>query len=207
MPTSPLVSAIMPTRGRQQWACDAVEMFQRQTWPNKELIVIDDRMDPSFPHGLKREGVEYHIGPRQTIGGKRNLAVSRSHGDIIIHWDSDDIYADDRVEHQVKLLMASGADMVGYNVMHFIREATGQRYEYHGMPGYCIGVSQCYWRETWEARQFPDINQDEDNQFFAGRKAVAVDAEGRITARIHGGNTCDKLDGIKTDPARWRLIA
>lgn len=203
----PLVSAIMPTRGRQQWAWEAVCMYKEQTWPRKEIIVIDDMMDRSFPNGLSGDGIRYHIAPRVTIGEKRNLAVSRASGDIVIHWDSDDIYRADRMEHQVNLLIMGAADMVGYNEMDFVDADSGQRYHYRASLGYAIGVSQCYWRDTWEARRFASQDTGEDNDFLAGRSVFCVPADGRIIARIHDGNTAEKRKHIAENPAQWRKIA
>ena len=48
---------------------------------------------------------------------------------------------------------------------------------------------------------------DEDNQFQAGWKTFSCDSGGRITARIHNGNTSEKREGINADPKRWELIA
>lgn len=203
----PLVSAIMPTRGRAGWAFDAVEMFRAQTYPKKELVVVDDRSEPSFPYGLRDPLIRYHVAGRIPIGGKRNMAVSLSSGEIIMHWDSDDTYTPDRMEHQVAHLIESGAEIVGYHIMPFVDADNGREYVYHGLPGYCIGVSQTYWRSTWEARPFPAINQDEDNQFMFNRRAASCDSEGRIKARIHGGNTCEKRSGINRDSKRWRLVS
>lgn len=202
-----LTSAIMPTRGRHQWAADAVRMFQEQTWPHKELVVIDDQMDRSFPNGLSGPGIQYHLAPRVTIGEKRNLAVSRSLGVIIMHWDSDDIYRADRMEHQVNLLLACGADLTGYYEMEFVDADSGARYMYHASPGYAIGVSQCYWRDTWEKMRFDSVNEGEDSNFLNGRAVFCVPADGRIIARIHNDNTSDKRIRIPENPAQWQRIA
>lgn len=203
----PLVSAIMPTRGRRQWAAEAVQMFHEQDYGYKELVVVDDIMESSFPHGLSGAGIVYRRIPRLPIGAKRNLAVGSSSGPVIMHWDSDDIYRADRIAHQVQALLTSKADIVGYNTMPFLDAETGRRYIYHGLPGYCIGVSMCYWRDAWERKQFPAINSDEDNQFQAGLKTFSCDSEGRIVARIHSGNTSDKREGISQDRKRWEPVA
>jgi len=203
----PMVSAIMPTRGRQQWAADAVRMFREQTWPSKELVVIDDMMERSFPNGLNGEGIQYHVAPRVTIGEKRNLAVSRASGEIICHRDSDDIYRADCMEHQVNLLINSGADMVGYHELEFEDAELGIRYYYRASGGYPIGATQCYWRDVWEAKRFEPKDTGEDEAFFGGRSTFCVPADGRVTARIHSGNTSDKRVHIPTNPAQWQRIA
>src|SRR5204863_6892933 len=43
--TAPLVSCIMPTFNRRQFVPQAIRCFFRQSYPNLELLVIDDGTD------------------------------------------------------------------------------------------------------------------------------------------------------------------
>lgn len=203
----PLVSAIMPTRGRADWAAEAVAMFNAQTYPHRELVIIDDISHRSFPQPSFPANVRYYLEQRLTIGAKRNLSISRATGCIIMHWDSDDIYSADRMEHQVQMLLASDAEIVGYDVMEFVDYQSKERYMYHSRGLYVIGVSMCYGREVWEQRRFPPIGSGEDNEFSAGRRLVACPADGRIVARIHSDNTSEKRASIRQSPHQWKKIA
>jgi hypothetical protein len=72
MPDFPLVSAIMPTRARPQFAREAVDLFLAQTWPNKELVILDDEEHPSFPSGIAGDGIRYEqLRFTLTVGAKR----------------------------------------------------------------------------------------------------------------------------------------
>ena len=51
-----LVSAIMPARGRPAMAAAAVECWRRQTWPNTELLILDDADCPAFPEMATQTG-------------------------------------------------------------------------------------------------------------------------------------------------------
>ncbi len=204
---APLVTAIMPTRSREILAHQALQMFLDQTWPNKEIVIIDDLEDRSFAMTPDFDGVRYRLMERRlTIGAKRNIAIKNAAGSIIVHWDSDDSYREDRISHQVELLMSRGVEMVGYNTMEFRDYQTPESRMYYGMPGYPIGVSMCYWKRVWEARQFKDIDVGEDNDFKDGRTVYAVPAGGRIVARVHDGNVSDKRDPWKKNPEQWRAI-
>lgn len=203
MRSEPLVSAIMPTRGRQGWAADAVRMFQEQTYPHKELVVIDDMNERSFQRGLNLPNVRYFVEPRLTIGQKRNLACSRALGDVLMHFDSDDRYRADRIEHQIALLTGNDVDLVGYNIMEFEDADTGERWMYHGSRP--IGVSMCYWRETWEERPFSTANVGEDSEFSEARRFFVCPADGRIIARKHFGNTSKKEP--EKNLHQWRRLA
>lgn len=187
-------------------------MFSAQTWPHRELVVIDDRSEPSFPGGINAPGVLYVLAPALSIGAKRNLAAARSRGQIIMHWDSDDIYTSDRMAHQVKLLLEHPeADLVGYGKMSWV-ETDGEKRTgvYNGMPGipdYCLGVSMTYWRAAWRANPFPDLQTGEDGAFLTRMRAKSFDSEGRIIFRIHNGNTDDKRISIAKAPRQWGVSA
>ena len=44
-----LISAIMPTRSRPPLSQVALDCFLAQTYEPRELVIIDDEDDPSFP--------------------------------------------------------------------------------------------------------------------------------------------------------------
>lgn len=202
----PLVSAIMPTRGRSTMAHEAVRMWREQGWPNKELVIVDDLRERSFDVGVSGQGIKYVAVPRVCIGEKRNIAASMASGPIIMHWDSDDWYSPDRMEFQANMLMEKGVDLVGYHTMYFEDVELGGRYLYRGSPGYAIGVSQTYWRDSWERKPFEKLDVGEDDDFRAGRTVFCSEADGRIVARIHRGNTSDKRPHL-SNQAQWQRVA
>ena len=77
----------------------AIQLFLRQDYPNRELIVIDDGDDPvGRPRARTTPASATAVCPaRRTIGAKRNLACEQARGEIIAHWDDDDWYAPDRL--------------------------------------------------------------------------------------------------------------
>ena len=110
----PFVSCIMPTYNRRALLPLALELFRRQDYPSRELIVVDDGDDPVGDLADKVEGVRYFRLPRRmTIGAKRNFACEQARGDIIAHWDDDDWYAPDRLRYQVGPIAADQADITG----------------------------------------------------------------------------------------------
>jgi glycosyltransferase involved in cell wall biosynthesis len=200
-----LVSCIMPTRGRQAFAARAVACFRAQTWPEKELVVLDDRGAPSFPDGLKMEGVQYHLMPRRlSIGAKRNIAISRAAGDILCHFDDDDWSAPGRIADQVLRMESTGASVTGYNVMTFQNEA-GRAWRYTGRPGYALGTSLMYSREFWKQQPFLDQDVGEDGSFIDRPiRLVSVPAGDMMWASIHSGNTSDRREHLTA--ACWSEI-
>lgn len=196
----------MPTRSREILAHQALQMFLDQDWPNKEIVIVDDLDDRSFAIAPDFEGVHYHLMERRlTIGAKRNIAVKNAAGSIIVHWDSDDSYSEDRISHQVNLLMSQGVEMVGYNTMEFRDYETMESRMYTGSMR-PIGVSLCYLKQAWEAKPFPDMQIQEDVAFCGGHMWHCVPADGRIIARVHDGNTSDKRKPWAETTNQWKKI-
>jgi O-antigen biosynthesis protein len=108
--TEPLVSCIMPTCNRPAFVRQAVHYFLGQDYPNRELVVVDDS-DRSVRRLLPRDPrIRYfRLHGRMVLGAKRNVAVARSRGEIIVHWDDDDWYAPYRISYQVGSLLEAGA--------------------------------------------------------------------------------------------------
>lgn len=121
----PLVSCIMPTFGRRApFVAQAIRSFQAQTYPNKELIILDgdwQDLEKVSAAGVVpiEANIEYiHVNmsgalAHLTIGAKRNLAVALARGDIIAHFDDDDYYGPDRLSRQVAPILADEADITG----------------------------------------------------------------------------------------------
>lgn len=189
-----LVSAIMPTRGRQQYAREALECFLSQTWPDKELVILDDADDPSFPSGVDLPNVQYHLLTRRlTVGAKRNMACSRASGgdrDVIAHFDSDDFSAPQRIEDQATRLIDRNVQITGFHSMRFLHVASGEWWKYRGASCYSLGTALMYTREFWKAHPFPDVNVGEDNHVTSrAGKIASVDAGEMMWARTHAGCT------------------
>lgn len=194
----------MPTRGRRELAARALADFEAQTWPVRELVILDDADDCSFLSPPTGRDIRYHVlAQRFPIGAKRNVAVSRARGEIICHWDSDDRYALGRIEDQVRRLLATGADVTGYHSMLFEDLVSGQRWRYEHPPGYAPGVSLCYRRDFWRRRPFPDLRIGEDKAFEHGADVLTVDGGGMIVASIWPGNTSPR----DLSTPQWRKLA
>ena len=104
----PLVSCLCLTYRRPQrdqyLLEEAIESFLRQTYPNKELIVLNDC--PGQVLSCDVPGVRIYNAPNRcnSAGEKRNLAVALARGDLLVPWDDDDISLPWRLELSVARL-------------------------------------------------------------------------------------------------------
>lgn len=196
------VTAIMPTRGRREWAAQALRSFFSQSHSDKQIIIADDDDDPSFdpfpkdPDGLDR--INYlRIGHRRSIPLKRNLCCELASSDIIMHWDSDDWSARHRMADQAVRLENSGLAVGGYYSMLFWDHQSRLGYRYRGAANYAVGTSLAYRRDWWEGHRFPEnIQLGEDNEFVRIARnhgqIHSADSGALMVARIHADNSCAK---------------
>lgn len=111
----PLISCLMVTRDRPRLAARAVECFLAQSYPNRELVVIDGGESDQLQQGI--EAISYPpIKPHRarqagrSMGELRNLAVEKASGRYVCIWDDDDLYDPDRLSLQMSAITALGAD-------------------------------------------------------------------------------------------------
>lgn len=212
-----LVSAVMPTRGRRTLAAKALDSFLSQTYSEKELVILDDADDPSFPDGVQHELVRYHVvTERLNIPQKRNRVNALATGPLIAHFDSDDWSYPDRIAEQVEYLESTGKAMTGYYTCAFIN-SQGVLSRYVGPTCYAVGTSHCYYKWFWELNKFPEHKRGgtgTDNDLVRAaakaRQLHTVDGGMKIIARIHDDNTSRKPDKYKwecTEPLPAGFVA
>lgn len=176
---SPMVSCIMPTANRPHFVKYAIDYFLHQDYRNLELVVIDDGEMEVDKDLLNRNRVRYFkVAPLHTIGLLRNLACQHAKGEIIVHWDDDDWYAEDWVTRQVAALQSSGADICGLNQVNFYAPALRKRETYiddnHTAP-WVYGATMAYNKSFWLQHPFGSFQAGEDNDFVlnSGAKVFA----------------------------------
>lgn len=194
----PLVSCIMPTANRAKFIPLAVDYFFNQDYENKELIIVDDGIEPIDSILPSDSRIKYYYDKAiGTIGVKRNYACERANGDIIMHWDDDDWYAKDWISKQVEALLTSGADITGLNRVVFYSPSVNKRWMYEDTdedkPWLC-GATMAYWKTLWEKHPFIDIQVGEDYDFVwnSGAKIFALDYFAGFVALLHPNNTSIK---------------
>lgn len=203
-----LVSAVMPTRGREILARQAVDCFLRQTYRNRELVILDDADAPSFPGGISGPGIKYHVtDKRMNTGEKRNAVNALATGEIICHWDDDDWSAPERIDDQVRRL--AGLPFTGYSSCLWFCEKTGTAWQYRGWQTpnyYALGTSFCYLRAWWKTHLFPakPIGSDNDVVRKARGSMLCVDAGKLMVARNHAGSSNKR---VFVEDEFWRPVA
>jgi len=206
----PLISCILPTYNRRGFLPHAIHYFLRQDYPNKELLILDDGEESALdlmPADPQVVYLELKGGPL-SIGLKRNTACELANGEIICHWDDDDIYGKHRISEQVTALKETGAAVTGYRDHLFLREDR-KLWLYLGQGAYVVGVSLCYWKRYWYMNPFRCESEGEDNDFVASIPPgqLAIRNSNQIISRIHKLSACPKLEEVQLrNREYWREI-
>ena len=121
----PLVSVIMPTFDRPEFLARAVRSVLAQTYPNVELIVVndagcpvDDVLRPLDPDGR----ITYvRLGRNRNRSAARNAGLALARGTYVAYLDDDDWYMPSHLERLVGLLERTGG-AVAYGFAERITE-------------------------------------------------------------------------------------
>jgi glycosyltransferase involved in cell wall biosynthesis len=194
-PAGPLVSCLMPTADRRHLVPRAIAYFERQDYPHRELVVLDDGTDrvadliPSDPR-IRYVGLDRRL----VLGEKRNRVCEVAAGDILVHWDDDDWHAPHRLSYQVAQLEQHGASICGTSrVLYFDparRLAWMYRYPPHARP-WVLGLA--YRRAAWERQRFAAVQVGEDTRFvFGAGQPLVLDDHRFMAGVMHRANTSPK---------------
>lgn len=189
------------TRNRREWLPKAIQCFQKQTYPARELLIVSDGADVRDLVPQDDRIRHIHIEGSANIGEKRNFGCDRARGEIIAVWDDDDWSAPTRLSDQVDRLVSSGKGVTGYRTILFTNGRQWWRYE--GKPNYSLGTALCFRAFWWRGHNFRCLQIGEDNAFVeqAARlgELVATDAGELMVATVHDNNTSPKV----TDRPGW----
>jgi glycosyltransferase involved in cell wall biosynthesis/GT2 family glycosyltransferase len=206
----PLITCIMPTARRVSLAEQAVRYFQRQDYPNRELLILDDGAVPYTPPDPPDPRIRYvRLDGKRSLGAKRNIACELAQGELIAHWDDDDWSAPWRLSFQVSALCESKTSQVcGLARLHFLDPERSRAWIYDHPPGnrpWVAGGTMCYWKTFWERNPFPDVSEGEDTRFIWAdhRAGVCLLPDSSFyVATVHQRNTSPKHTG----DSRWRTL-
>lgn len=116
----PLVSCLCVTNNRVAFLERAIHCFLRQTYANKEILIVCLDSDKNTQEYI---GKYFSSNPmvklvcvddalNYTLGEIRNFSIKSAQGDYICIWDDDDFYHDERIARCVDAIKKSGKEGV-----------------------------------------------------------------------------------------------
>lgn len=110
-----LVTAIVTTHNRLGLLKRTIDSIKSQTYPNIELIVVDDASDDGTMEYCQNQNFKYiRIEKKDSKGGNhaRNIGISAASGEYVCFCDDDDYWLPTKVERQLDLILKTGYGFV-----------------------------------------------------------------------------------------------
>ena len=100
----PLISILIPAYNAERWIADTIQSALAQTWPRKEIIIVDDgSSDQTLQLARKFACKTVCVVKQENQGAAaaRNKAFELCQGDYIQWLDADDLVSPDKVAKQM----------------------------------------------------------------------------------------------------------
>ncbi|MEW6989450.1 glycosyltransferase family 2 protein [Colwelliaceae bacterium 6441] len=112
----PLVSVYIPTKNRQALLANAIDSILQQTYPNVEILIVDDGSTDNTFEFLTQLASKHNnivIFKNEVSKGAcaaRNIAIKHANGEFVTGLDDDDMFLPNRIEN----LMAAYDDKYAF---------------------------------------------------------------------------------------------
>lgn len=117
MSATPLVSVLMPAFNAEQHIAQAIGSILEQTYPNFELLILNDgstdRTQQVIDQFDDERIIKTHLSQNKGLVNARNQLINSAKGDYIAFLDADDIAFPSRLQLQVSFLESRKADICG----------------------------------------------------------------------------------------------
>jgi glycosyltransferase involved in cell wall biosynthesis len=117
------VSVIIPAYNAERYLGATLESILAQTYPNIEIIVVDDGSKDATAHVARSYGDRVKYVHQENSGGcgkPRNHGMRVASGDVFVFLDSDDLMVPDRIAREVEVMRRHpGVGMIFSNYRDF----------------------------------------------------------------------------------------
>jgi len=123
-----MISVIIPCYNFGHLVGETIESLLNQTYPDMEIIVIDDGSTDNTGEAVKKwvakdRRVSYHRFDNTGLGATRNRGLAVMKGDFVQFLDADDLVENRKFEEQLKLFAAHpDVDIVYGSVRYFSKD-------------------------------------------------------------------------------------
>lgn len=152
----PQISVLVPVYNSEKYIKRCIESVLTQTFPDFELILVDDGSTDSSgklcdAYAVQDKRVRVYHKPNEGISATREFAVCHAEGEYIQFVDSDDWVEDDMLFKLYGKANESNADIVGCN---FIQEFDDRQIKteaiYQTKDAFLRSVIGNYWGVLWK---------------------------------------------------------
>lgn len=122
-----IVSVITPVYNAEKYLKITVESAVNQTYPNMEIVLVDDQSKDNSAEIIKElqkqySNIVYHLQPKNMGAGiARNTALELAKGRYVAFLDADDIWKPEKTIRQLELMEQTKSPF-GYTAIEMIDE-------------------------------------------------------------------------------------
>jgi glycosyltransferase involved in cell wall biosynthesis len=184
-----LISVVIPLHNGAATIERTLRSVQAQTWPQLEIVVVDDGSTDSGPERVARAAIADRrirlvSQENQGVATARNHGAAAAAGDILAFLDADDLWAPEKLDLQMAALESGGADV-------------GLVYTWSALINEDDRVYSTWHRPTAEGRVFRDLCRANfvGNGSCTLMRRAAFDRAGGYDAslRARGAQGCEDL--------------
>ena len=114
-PRNPLVSVVIPTRGRPETLERCVRSIFESSYKPLEVVVVDDFSDEDSTRSLLQLYPQLKVvrnEKRMLLAASRNAGVSKTNGEMIFFVDDDNVVASDAIAQLVSCATSESAGVI-----------------------------------------------------------------------------------------------
>ena len=198
----PHVSVVLTTRDRPRFLSIALRCYAEQTYPHRELIVVDDGSDyPADEKAIQDLGGRVvRAVSGSSIGAKLNAGIEAARGPLCQKMDDDDWYHPRFLETLVHRRLDAMYDICPPTltfIMPFLFFELNTWEIRRSVDFNVPGATLMFDRDDWRERPFRNLPQDEDVWYYRdhrdmGRQITPVGDVELFLAIRHRGVTGDR---------------
>ena len=148
----PLVSIVIPVYNGANYLREAIDSALNQTYPNCEILVINDGSDDggeteraALSYG---DRIRYFAKENGHVSTALNMGIRNMRGEYFAWLSHDDVFYPDKIEKQLRVMEENGVRIVAAAYRYFMD--SGRKI------AFC--TTECYGREWLENSVFPVIH-------------------------------------------------
>lgn len=186
------VSVVIATYRRRASLQEAIESVMNQTYPDIEVIVVDDNADKEWNEAVVAIVQQYptiqYIRNEKNMGSaeSRNIGIRESTGEFITFLDDDDLYLPEKISKQVNAMQVENADygitdlflydekdkLIDKRVRNFIVQVNTEDLIAYHLKYHMTGTDTMMFRKDYLKKigGFPPVNVGDE--FYLMEKAI-----------------------------------
>ncbi len=191
----PKISIIIPVYNTEKYLRQCIDSVVSQTYPNKEIVLVDDGSLDSSPKICDEyaDNYEYINVIHKKNGGlsdARNAGIKKAGGDYIMFLDSDD-YWDNKegLAHLVKVILRERPDVLSFHYRYYFEDTNSYKNAF-------MGVSQQEFENIYDC-------SDQFNYLISKEQYIASACNKIIDRKLFDNNELEFVKDVLSEDVEW----